>query len=90
MDPTSRPRPTPGYRMEVLDDEQLLYSAEQTRILCCNETASLIWRLCDGERSVGEIVALLQAAYPEASDSILEDVATTLAEFAQHGALEFV
>ena len=89
MDPSSRPKPTPGYRIEMLDGEQLLYSAEQTLVLCCNDTASLIWRLCDGERSVGEIVALLQAAYPEAADAIADDVAAALTEFAQHGALEF-
>jgi hypothetical protein len=29
-----------------------------------NETASVIWQLCNGERPVAEIVEILQDAYP--------------------------
>jgi len=78
------------YRLETLDTEQLLYDPEQTRVLCCNETASLIWRLCDGQRTVEEIVALLTEAFPEAADTIAGDVEATLEEFAQHGAIELI
>ena len=68
---SSRPKVNPDYRLETLDNEQLLYDPEQTRVLACNETASLIWRLCDGQRTVDEIAALLADAFPEAADTML-------------------
>ena len=33
-----------------------------------NPEASLVWRLCDGKRNLGEIEVLLSEAYPDASD----------------------
>jgi len=53
-----------------------------------NQTASLIWQLCDGEHSVAEITQLLSDAYPEAVDSIPDDVAATLEQFEEYGCIE--
>jgi pyrroloquinoline quinone biosynthesis protein D len=86
----NRPRRKSGYRLEMIDNELLLFHPAQAQILYCNETASLIWQLCDGQRTPQEIMALLAAAYPEAADTITEDVAATLGQFSQHGAIEFV
>lgn len=86
----NKPRRKPDYRLEMLDDELLLYHAAQTRILYCNESASTIWQLCDGQRTSQEITAILSAAYPEAADRIADDVEETLQQFLQHGAIEFV
>ena len=54
----------------------------------CSPTAALVWRLCDGERTVGEIVRLLSETYPEASASIPSDVSATLDTLAREGALD--
>lgn len=85
-----KPRRKPDYRLEIMDDELLLFHPAQTKILYCNQTASLIWQLCDGQRAVPEIIELLSAAYPAAADTIQADVDTTLQQFVQHGAIEFV
>ena len=53
-----------------------------------SETASLVWRLCDGKRTVGDIVEQLKEAYPEASDQLENDVEETLKTFAEHGAVK--
>jgi hypothetical protein len=87
---SSRPRVNSAYRLETLDHEQLLYDPQQARVLACNETASLIWRLSDGQRTIEEIIALLAEAFPEAADTIAGDVEATLEEFARHGAIELV
>ena len=73
-----------------MDDELLLFHPAQTKVLYCNETASLIWQLCDGTHSASEIAALLAEAYPESADAISGDVAATLQRFLKHGALEYV
>ncbi len=90
MDRSSRPKALAVYRLEVLDGEHLLYNPEQTRIVSLNETASLIWRLCNGERTVAEITSLLADAFPEAADAIADDVTVALEELLQHGAIELV
>lgn len=88
--PLNKPCRKPDYRLEMIDNELLLFHPAQTKILYCNETASLIWQLCDGQRTPQEIAALLAAAYPGAADTIAHDVENTLQQFAQHGAIEFV
>ncbi len=70
-DPTRRkqaPRQTEDYRLETLDGELLLYHPAQTKTLYLNETASLVWNLCNGERTSDEICAILREAFPDASD----------------------
>ncbi len=78
------------YRLEQLDNELLLYHPSRTQILYLNHTASLIWELCDGTRTVGEIAALLAVAYPDSADTILGDVGATLQQFLHHACIELV
>jgi hypothetical protein len=55
-----------------------------------NETASIIWRLCDGNRTTTEIVALLTDAFPEEAETIEQEVEATMRSFLEHEAIEFV
>jgi predicted DNA-binding protein (MmcQ/YjbR family) len=87
---TSIPAPNPEYQLEELDNELLLYHPAKTKTLYMNETASLVWQLCDGARSVGEIIDLLRESYPEAEDSLPEDVRRTLEVFLEHGAISYL
>ena len=84
-----RPYRNPDYRLETIDGELLLFHPEKTKIMYCNETASLIWQLCNGQHTTQEIVDLLTNAFPEAAASIPDDVENTLDEFRQHGAIKF-
>jgi len=86
----NRPRPAPGYRLEPIGDEAVLYFPGDSRVLYCNPTALLIWHLSDGARTVAEIVAELEAAYPEAADVIRADVEATVATLTDCGAIEWV
>lgn len=82
-----RPRATAGYVIEEIDGELLLLHPSNEIILHTNQTAALVWRLCNGEQSVAEIVALLGDAYPEASADIAADVPALLLELAGQGAI---
>lgn len=88
MPESRRPRRKPDYRLEMIDNELLLYHPTQTIIMYCNQTASLVWQLCDGQRTLPEIIALLCDAYPDAADAIPGDVESLLQTFLQHGAIE--
>ena len=83
----ARPLRAGGYTVEELDGELLLFDAASARVIALNETAALVWNLCDGTRTTGEIVTLITAAYPEAAAEIPGDVAGIVAQFARHGAL---
>ena len=74
--------------LEEIDGELLLYSPESTRSIYMNSTASIIWRLCDGKLTVGEIVELLKEAFPEAEDSIEKDVVDSIDLFINSDAIE--
>ena len=90
LEAQSMPQRKPDYRLEMLDEELLLYHPSETKIFRFNETASLIWGLCDGEHSTEEIINLLSEAYPESAESIASDVETTLKEFLEQGCIELV
>jgi len=89
MNLDSKPKQNPAYRLEALDGEALLYSQDDTRVLYCNPSASLIWQLCDGTRAVREIISLLNAAFPDAAGAVPDDVKAALSEFGRHGAIEW-
>ncbi len=90
MDKLDIPHRMPGFKMERMDNELLLFDPAQTKIMYCNETAALIWELCDGERTGHEIIAMLKEVYPDAVDAIARDVEATLKLFSEHSAIDFV
>lgn len=87
---SNKPRQMPDFKLEKMDDEILLFHPAQNKIFYCNETAALIWQLCNGERTANEISALIAAAYPEAAQDMLAQVESTLRQFREHGAIELV
>jgi len=89
MDLSCKPCQRPDYRLEKIDDELLLYHPSHTTIMYCNPSASLIWQLCDGERTVEEIISLLSTAYERPYKEISAEVTTTLEQFYVHRAIEY-
>lgn len=83
-----KPVQKPGYQLETIDNELLLYHPAETKVMYCNESASLIWQLCDGQHTVQEIIDLLIEAYPTAAGDIANDVQETVQQFLDHGAIE--
>jgi hypothetical protein len=82
-----RPAHAPGYQVEILDDEVILFHPTNRKIFHSNSTGALIWQFCDGQRTVAEIAALLSAAYPDVAHQVKQDVQNTLQIFADHGAI---
>lgn len=43
-------------------DETLVYDLRTNKASCLNQTSALVWRHCDGEKTVGDIATWLEAA----------------------------
>jgi hypothetical protein len=90
LNQASRPKQRPGFELEMLDGEVLLYHAASTRIFALNQTATLIWQLCGGQHTVEEITQVLGNAYPDSADDIAAQVEATLARFLEQGVIDLV
>ena len=78
------------YHLEKMDNELLLFNPQDRVVLYLNESASVIWQLCDGQHTVQQIADLIAEAYPEAVPTILSDVQETVAMFKDKGAVVLV
>lgn len=71
--------------VEELAEEALIYDADSQKAHCLNRTAYLVWRNCNGERSVSEIArALTKELQAEVSDEL---VWRALEELSRHDLL---
>ena len=68
--------------LEEMDDEALLYHEGLKKTIYLNETAAVIWKLCDGERTIQDIIDLLNQAYADSGDRVDADVAEAIASLA--------
>jgi Coenzyme PQQ synthesis protein D (PqqD) len=80
--------PRARVRQLDIDGEITLYDGEHSNALVLNTTASDVWRLLDGHRSIEEIVQLLSIAYNAPEEVVRTDVERTVREFAERHLLE--
>jgi hypothetical protein len=64
----------PDYLLERIEGEITVYHPTLATSLYLNETGALIWELCDGKRSIAEIIDMLSELYPESREQIDEGV----------------
>lgn len=81
-DSNSRPVPRAGVRFEELDGEAVVYDRTGKRAIYLNETATVVWKLLDGQRTVADISALLSKEYPDAAAEIETDVSGAVDQMA--------
>lgn len=73
-----------GLVVRELPEETLVYDLERHRAHCLNRGAALVFRLCDGTRGRGQIVAAITA---QGAAIDLEAVDLALAQLAEAGLL---
>ena len=71
-----------------MEGEGLLYSHEKMTLIYLNESAAVIWRLCDGQRTVAQVVDFLKSAYPDLSPQLDGDVCGMIQQFIDRDMLE--
>lgn len=81
------PKAVEGLRVETMDGETVLYEDNLKKMIYLNESATVVFQLCDGQRTVRDIIDVLTSAYPEVSGSIADDVLTVIDYLVQEGAV---
>jgi hypothetical protein len=81
------PKVVEGLRTEIMDGETVLYQDVLKKMIYLNESATVVFQLCDGVRTVREIIDVLRSAYLEASGSIAQDVLTVIDYLVEEGAV---
>ena len=78
----------PDFILERIDNEIAVYHPSLTTSMYFNETGALIWELCDGTRTVADIVKVLAEAFPESGDEIESGVISIVEDLVAHGIAE--
>src|SRR5262245_28612954 len=87
MTPQTVPKQAFGFFVEEMEGEDLLYRLGGHKAIHLNDTATVIWKLCDGNRTVQEIIDLLKNQYPGAETAVAADVKESIATLLSEGAL---
>jgi hypothetical protein len=82
------PRQLPDCHTEDFHGETLLYWPSLEKMIYLNEIAAVIWNMCDGHRTVQQIVDVLAGAYPEASTLVKTDVEQAIETLIREGAVQ--
>jgi hypothetical protein len=81
-----RPIPNPAaVQEEGTDGWTLLVNPDTAGAMAVNHTGALVWKLIDGRRTAGEIAAAVRGRFPDAPDTVVEDVRALLAKLAEEG-----
>ncbi len=83
---TDQPRQAPGAQVTELDRGFLVRPAGSETACQLNNTASVVWELCDGRRTVGQIAAALAEAFGLGACPLAE-ITACVAEFRRAGIL---
>jgi hypothetical protein len=78
-----------GVHFEEMAGESLLFNEATKKTIYLNQAASAIWKLCDGIRSVDELVQLLERAYSDPAHDFAADVHAALASLFAEGVLKW-
>ena len=79
-----------GLHFEEMAGESLLFSEVTKKTVYLNDTASAIWKLCDGTRTVEQLVALLREAYSDSEHDFESDVRGTIDGLLEQGVLKWI
>ena len=74
--------------VEDMGGDILLYHPATAKATQLNEYSRIVWQLCDGERSVGEIIESISQAYPDQAGQISEDVRWSIKMLSENQVLE--
>jgi coenzyme PQQ biosynthesis protein PqqD len=78
----SCPQRSEGILAKGVSDSWVLLNLESGKYYALNEVGGRVWELCDGTRSVAEVVALICQEYDAPGEVIETDVLDLLQELA--------
>jgi PqqD family protein of HPr-rel-A system len=79
--PTYQPAKSADVLELDMGDGLILYNHDSSLVHHLNPSAALVWQLCDGEASVGQLATEIAEEYGLRSDQVVEQVSAVIAEF---------
>jgi pyrroloquinoline quinone biosynthesis protein D len=76
-----------NYIWEEMDGQVLLYRVGAHKAVHLNDSAALIWKLCDGSRTLNDVIGVLSDTYPDMREAIAADVRSGARMLLTEGAL---
>jgi hypothetical protein len=76
-----------NYIWEEMDGQVLLYRVGAHKAVHLNDSAALIWKLCDGSRTLNDVIGVLSDTYPDMQETIAADVRAGARMLLTEGAL---
>jgi len=76
-----------GCLLEQMDEDSLLFNPHTSSTLHLNSSSALVWTLCDGTRSVTQLISELRDQFPGQAGQIADDVNATLSELKELGVI---
>jgi hypothetical protein len=70
-----------------MDGQVLLYRVGAHKAVHLNDSAALIWKLCDGSRTLNDVIGVLSDTYPDMQETIAADVRAGARMLLTEGAL---
>ena len=87
--PLSRSRPRRRVsQCADLDDNVALYNETDQLLILLNRSAAAVWELCDGARTLSEIVDVIARTHPAEAGEIPDDVRRTVRKLAELGLVD--
>ena len=81
------PHHSPDAQAQKFDGEVVVYCQQRKKAIYLNETASIIWELCDRTRTVADIVDLISQNYPEQAEEVRANVVQAIESLWHEGAI---
>ena len=89
MKETLRPRKERGILSRTLDGETVIVKKENHSCFFLNKSASFLWNLSNGRRSVKELAGSLSRAYGVRRIAARKDAKALLSHLARHSLVSF-
>jgi hypothetical protein len=83
--PESRPERKPGLEEKTVADETLLYDPERETAFSLNNSATMVWKLCDGSRTVSDIADAIASELGVAAEDLIDDVSAAVRDLFKNG-----
>jgi len=82
------PTPNKDVSLQRVGQEAILNDRRNGRAHVINESAAQIWELCDGQKTLDQIISAFAASYNVAASVVQEDVNYILTKFRELRVLE--
>lgn len=78
----SQPRAREGILKQRVEDETILFHLEDGQYYALDEVGGRVWELCDGTRSVADVISVICREFEAPVETIEADVLELLGELA--------